>query len=154
MLLILDIVNNYYYLLEDLLYLIALVFFILENTYGKNNDLWIFFSSLYLLIYIGFYKLIFLIIFWKIYINSIYISYIIYDVNNEKEDYEKLEIFIRIFIYIASLIHNKIFIITKWGLGENTKLFMDEKVKEEILLSNTDTDNNVLKRYNSMIDSE
>ena len=74
--------------------------------------------------------------------------------NNEKEDYEKLEIFIRIFIYIASLIHNKIFIITKWGLGENTKLFMDEKVKEEILLSNTDTDNNVLKRYNSMIDSE
>jgi len=154
MLLILDIVNNYYYLLEDLLYLIALVFFILENTYGKNNDLWIFFSSLYLLIYIGFYKLIFLIIFWKIYINSIYISYIIYYVNNEKEDYEKLEIFIRIFIYIASLIHNKIFIITKWGLGENTKLFMDEKVKEEILLSNTDTDNNVLKRYNSMIDSE
>jgi len=31
---------------------------------------------------------------------------------------------------------------------------MEEKVKEVILLSNPDTDNNILKRYDSMIDYE
>ena len=50
------------------------------------------------------------------------------------------------------MIHNEIVVITKWGLGENTKLFLDEKVKEEMLLSNLETDENVLKRYDTMIE--
>ena len=86
------------------------------------------------------------------------ISFIInYSINEEKH-YELwiivIRIFIHIILFIAALIHNEIFIITKWGLGESTKLFMDEKVKEEMLLSNPDIDKNVLKRYDSMIDSE
>ena len=48
------------------------------------------------------------------------VSYIIYYANNQGGDYELWEIFIRIFIhiilFIAALIHNEIFIITKWGL--------------------------------------
>ena len=86
---------------------------------------------------------------------SYLIAYIINYSTNEEGDYELWLIFIRIFIYIilfiAALIHNEIFIITKWGLGESTKLFMDEKVKEEILLSNPDIDINVLKKYDSMV---
>ena len=45
------------------------------------------------------------------------VSYIIYYANNQGGDYELWEIFIRIFIhiilFIAALIHNEIFIITK-----------------------------------------
>ena len=83
------------------------------------------------------------------------VSYIIYYGINQGGNYELWEIFIRIFIhiilFIAALIHNEIFIITKWDLGENTKLFLDEKVKEEMLLSNLDTDINVLKKYDTGI---
>ena len=86
------------------------------------------------------------------------ISFIINYSINEEEGYKLLIIFIRIFIhiilFIAALIHNEIFIITKCGLGERTKLFMDEKEKEEMLLSNPDIDKNVLKRYDSMVDNE
>ena len=77
------------------------------------------------------------------------ISYIINYGNNNQEDHKPWEIFIRIFIYIiifiAALIHNEIVIITKCGLGENTKLFMDEKAKEE-LLSNQDTDETIFEK--------
>ena len=70
------------------------------------------------------------------------ISYIINFGNNNEGEYKPWEIIIRFFIYIilfiAALIHNEIVIITKCGLGENTKLFMDEKAKEELLLSSPD----------------
>ena len=202
-----------YDLLEILIFLIPLVCFALENTYGKKAMIYGFLSPFNLLIYRGVYKLIFLIVFLATFIPieisknnnffgdindfsekealisfsyfifyflkdlfnfiiidrfspnhlalslliekiSYLIAYIINYSTNEEGDYELWLIFIRIFIYIilfiAALIHNEIFIITKWGLGES-KLFMDEKVKEEILLSNPDIDINVLKRYDSMV---
>ena len=69
------------------------------------------------------------------------------------------DVFARIFIYIilfiAAMIHNEIFIITKCGLGDNTKLFLDEKVKEEMMLSNLEGENfEILKRYDTMIEME
>ena len=99
------------------------------------------------------------------------ISYlIIYEVspfdNNENKnnavDENKIEVwegFIRVFIYvilfIAAMIHNEIFIINKWGLGNNTKLFLDEKEKEEKILSSLDDgDMEILKRYDTMIEME
>ena len=54
-------------------------------------------------------------------------------------------------LFLAAMIHNEIFIITKWGLGENTKLFLEEKLKEEKLLSNSDTDKDILKKFDTMI---
>ena len=77
-----------------------------------------------------------------------------YDANNKdlKQGIDVWEITLRIFIYvilfIAAMIHNEIFIITKCGLGENTKLFLDEKVKEEMSLIN----DNDLKRNDTMIE--
>lgn len=77
-----------------------------------------------------------------------------YEENNKdlKEGISIWEISLRISIYvilfIAAMIHNEIFIITKCGLGENTKLFLDEKVKEEMSMIN-DTD---LKRNDTMIE--
>ena len=70
-LLILDIINNYYYPLEVLLYYIALVFFDIENTYGKKAMIYGFLSPFNLLIFRGVYKLIFLIIFLAIFIPTI-----------------------------------------------------------------------------------
>ena len=53
------------------------------------------------------------------------------------------------------MIHNEIFIINKWGLGNNTKLFLDEKEKEEKILSSLeDGDMEILKRYDTMIEME
>ena len=87
---------------------------------------------------------------------SYFITYIIDYGGDNKGDYPIWEIVMRIVIhfilFIAALIHNEIFIITKWGLGENTKLFFDEKAKEEMLLSDPDTDENFLKQYDSMIE--
>ena len=59
-----------------------------------------------------------------------------------------LRLLIYVILFIAAMIHNEIFIITKCGLGENTKLFMDEKVKEEMSLINNDD----LKRNDTMIE--
>lgn len=82
-------------------------------------------------------------------------------INNDENENEigEPEAIARIFIYITllitAMIHNEIFIITKCGLGDNTKLFLDEKVKEEMLLSNLDGgDIEVLKRYDTMIELE
>ena len=62
------------------------------------------------------------------------------DQKNEAEELPILNICLRIFIYFilffAAMIHNEILVITKLSLGENTKLFLYEKVKEEMLLSN------------------
>ena len=81
---------------------------------------------------------------------SYFISYIIDYGGNDDGNIPIWEICIRIFIYfvlfIISLFHNEIFIITKWGFGDNTKLFLEEKQKEEMLLSNLDTDKDILKR--------
>ena len=67
----LDIINNYYYLLKALLYYISLVFFDIENTYGKKAMIYGFLSPFNLLIFRGVYKLIFLIIFLAIFIPTI-----------------------------------------------------------------------------------
>jgi hypothetical protein len=97
---------------------------------------------------------------------SVDISYLIIfeimsKINNDENENEigEPEAIARIFIYITllitAMIHNEIFIITKCGLGDNTKLFLDEKVKEEMLLSNLDGgDIEVLKRYDTMIELE
>ena len=89
---------------------------------------------------------------------SYFISYIIDYGGNDDGNIPIWEICIRIFIYfvlfIISLFHNEIFIITKWGFGDNTKLFLEEKQKEEMLLSNLDTDKDILKRYDTMIEME
>ena len=195
----------------------ALIFLVIENSYGKKSMMFGYISPFTLLIYKGMYKIFFMIIFYMFFIpimvafesnflsdiNNIGgfqifmiilnffatflknlfnwilidrfspshlalslifqdISYIIvyfYMTVNEDDEKEELplwNILIRIFIYIilfiATLIHNEIVVITKWGLGENTKLFLDEKVKEEMLLSNLETDENVLKRYDTMIE--
>ena len=37
-----------------------------------------------------------------------------------------------IFLFIAAMIHNEIFIINKWGLNEKTKFFLDIKLNEEM----------------------
>ena len=39
-------------------------------------------------------------------------------------------------------------------MGENTKLFLEEKLKEEKLLSNFDTDKDILKRFDTMVEIE
>ena len=90
------------------------------------------------------------------------VSYLIsYTINNGRNDEGNIpiwEIFIRIFIhfilFFTALFHNEIFIITKWGFGTNTKLFLEERQKEEMLLSNLDTDKDILKRYDTMIEME
>ena len=90
------------------------------------------------------------------------VSYLIsYTINNGRNDEGNIpiwEIFIRIFIhfilFFTALFHNEIFIITKWGFGDNTKLFLEERQKEEMLLSNLDTDKDILKRYDTMIEME
>ena len=90
------------------------------------------------------------------------VSYLIsYTINNGRNDEGNIpiwEIFIRIFIhfilFFTALFHNEIFIITKWGLGINTKLFLEERQKEEMLLSNLDTDKDILKKYDTMIEME
>ena len=86
---------------------------------------------------------------------------IVYTINYDGNDEGKVpiwEICIRIFIhfilFITALFHNEIFIITKWGLGANTKLFLEERQKEEMLLSNLDTDTDILKKYDTMIELE
>ena len=86
---------------------------------------------------------------------------IVYTINYDGNDERKVpiwEICIRIFIYfilfITALFHNEIFIITKWGLGTNTKLFLEERQKKEMLLSNLDTDTDILKKYDTMIEME
>ena len=89
---------------------------------------------------------------------SYFIPAFINNYKNGEGDFKDFELIIRIIIhiilFITALIHNEIFIITKWGLGENTKLFLDEKVKEEMLLSSHETDKRILKRYDSMIEME
>ena len=85
--------------------------------------------------------------------NIIYI--ITYGLDEKYKIKNKFQTSIRIILYIilflAAMIHNEIFIITKWGLGENTKLFLEEKLKEEKLLSNSDTDKDILKKFDTMI---
>ena len=80
---------------------------------------------------------------------------LIYSSEENYEVYDKAGLGIRIILYailfLAAMIHNEIFIITKWGLGENTKLFLEEKLKEEKLLSNSDTDKDILKKFDTMI---
>jgi hypothetical protein len=77
---------------------------------------------------------------------------------NDEGSISTFEICIRIFIhfilFVTALFHNDIFIITKWGFGDNTKLFLEEKQKEEMLLSNLETDKDILKRYYTMIEME
>ena len=51
-------------------------------------------------------------------------------------------IFIYIFLFIAAMIHNEIIIINRCGFNENTKLFLDDKVEQEI------------KENESLIDAE
>ena len=195
----------------------AMIFLVIENSYGKKSMVFGYISPFTLLIYKGIYKIFLMIIFYMFFIpimaavesnflidiNNIggfqifmiilnffatflknlfnwilidrfspshlalslifqdisYIMVYFYMTVNEdggKEELPLWNILIRIFIYIilfiATLIHNEIVVITKWGLGENTKLFLDEKVKEEMLLSNLETDENVLKRYDTMIE--
>ena len=70
-------------------------------------------------------------------ISYVIIYLIIYgiDESSNDEEYSNIEISLRIIIYIilfiSALIHNEIFIITKCGLGNNTKLFLDEKEKKK-----------------------
>ena len=78
---------------------------------------------------------------------------------SKKQIYTGIEFVYRIIVYlilfITALIHNEIFIINKCGLANNTKLFLDEKVNEENILSSLDGDNNeLLKRYDTMIELE
>jgi len=77
---------------------------------------------------------------------------------NKNQKINLFQIIIRIFLYIilfvAAMIHNEIFIITKCGLGDNTLLFLEEKLKEEKLLSDENTDKEELRRYDTMIELE
>ena len=69
--------------------------------------------------------------------------------------YPFLAIFLIYFIlFITALIHNEIIVITKCGLGDKTKLFMEEKVREENLLSSLDADIEIMKRFDTMIELE
>ena len=77
--------------------------------------------------------------------------------HNEDLQKNTLQISIRIFLYfilfVAAMIHNEIFIITKCGLGNKTKLFLEENLKEEGLLSFSE-DIEILRRYDTMIELE
>ena len=90
---------------------------------------------------------------------------IIFLINYEEENNSNSKIKIQIWeislrmcifviLFIAAMIHNEIFIITRCGLGDNTKLFLDEKVKEEMSLINNEGDQELLKRFDSMIELE
>ena len=86
------------------------------------------------------------------------INMIIYNSDDTFRIKDKFQISIRIILYIilfvAAMIHNEIFIITKWGLADSTKLFLEEKVKEERLLSDFDLDKQILKRFDTMVELE
>ena len=78
---------------------------------------------------------------------SYLISFTIDYGGNDEGNISTFEICIRIFIhfilFVTALFHNEIFIITKWGFGDNTKLFLEERQKEEMFLSNLDTDKDI-----------
>ena len=48
------------------------------------------------------------------------------------------------------MLHNEIFIITKCGLGDNTKLYLEKRLEEEKILSNPDTKMEELSRYDTV----
>ena len=87
-----------------------------------------------------------------------FISFNLIVATNKNQKINLFQIIIRIFLYIilfvAAMIHNEIFIITKCGLGDNTLLFLEEKLKEEKLLSDENTDKEELRRYDTMIELE
>ena len=87
-----------------------------------------------------------------------FISFNLIVATNKNQKINLFQIIIRIFLYIilfvAAMIHNEIFIITKCGLGDNTLLFLEEKLKEEELLSDENTDKEELRRYDTMIELE
>ena len=205
------------------MYVITLVFLVLENAYGKKAMVFGYVSPYTLLIFKGAYKLILLVVFsaifipimfsiegdffsditdfdsmqiFMIFLNFVFsffknlfnwilidrfspshlalsliledLSYLVItlifeddvvdvkgDNNNSLPAYDSVtRIIIYFVLFIAALIHNEIFIITKCGLGNNTKLFLDEKVKEELLLSNLEADTEFLKRFDTMIEME
>ena len=65
-----------------------------------------------------------------------------------------LRLILYLILFLAAMFHNEIFIITKCGLGDNTLLFLEERLKEEKLLSDLNADREELKRYDTMVELE
>jgi len=65
------------------------------------------------------------------------------------------DLYFRIFLYliliISVMIHNEIIIINVYGLGSNTKYFLDLKYNNELLYSETD-DPEILKKFETYIE--
>ena len=65
------------------------------------------------------------------------------------------DIYLRIFLYgilfIGILIHNEIIIINMYGLGTYTKYFLDLRLENEVLYSDTDSPE-ILQRFDSFIE--
>ena len=59
-------------------------------------------------------------------------------------------IIIFIILFLGVLMHNEIVIINLCGLNQSTKLYLDKKVIEEDLLSNSEN-NDILKRFDTTI---
>ena len=83
-----------------------------------------------------------------------FISFNLIVATNKKQKINLFQIIIRIFLYlilfVAAMIHNEIFIITKCGLGDNTKLYLEKRLEEEKILSNPDTKMEELSRYDTV----
>ena len=65
-----------------------------------------------------------------------------------------IRLILYLILFLAAMFHNEIFIITKCGLGDNTLLFLEERLKEEKLLSDLNADREELKRYDTMVELE
>ena len=80
------------------------------------------------------------------------IIYFIVDVVYNKKTYETInwDLYFRIVLYVISfigvMIHNEIVVINICNLGSDTKYFLDLKLENEELFTNTDNPE-ILKRY-------
>ena len=61
-----------------------------------------------------------------------------------------IRIILYIILFVTAMLHNEIFIITKCGLGDNTKLYLEKRLEEEKILSNPDTKMEELSRYDTV----
>jgi len=87
------------------------------------------------------------------------ICYLIVDIIYSENDFKIMgwDIYVRIFLYVISflgvLIHNEIVVINICNLGSDTKYFLDLKLKNEELFSNTDNPE-IINRFESFCENE